>query len=911
MRSLACAVAAEARRLQSGGRQDDIRLRDDLRAALAVLAANDRAAAARNGAPTSGARQAHQERIDAAALLALTSLVNLEHASSYEGPPQPKKRSGGWLARAAALEEAPRPVAVSAPVRQPSLTKKKPGVRSFMRAAKPRAAAWASHATLALWTVDCGCGERSQNQQDREDFIFIQCEACQTWQHHACVGVGDGEGDDEIIGYTCPRCASATARRLNNQSPEKRPPLLIKASASRRCAGLVADGLILRHRLHSLLEIVEWGSCSPLDFEPAFVRAIDDVFAGVQEIVSDHLLVKTDLELPKSCFAALKRLRALMDASALNGAEFPPTSAHLNHREWAGAGKDKAGGNTSSDDAASSNDGQGASDKDDEAASDKASDKAASMSPDFDDLHLGDLDHVPQEKVARDQVIKIVDSGGTYRGAFYESIAAVAVDRPGPLFGQFEVVATKDVVAGSPCEFAGYIVEAGEAAGLLKLYDGAHVRKWGDFVYALRDVGGSTNLVCLPYLDARAHPASYVNDVQGPPANKGKKAAKQTPNASFCEVLRKGKQYVFLVAIRTIKRGEVVTVNYGDPYWEHHASSAAERNDLIDHLRVLRDPRVDAWLAACCAFASPPGEAPKHGKRPSDATSQAAGDTDAVLRSFPELRARWRLGALLEQPLSLRRRRPRATMHLKAVSNARDDSTDKDAAAASAPLWQLGVQGAAAFVISLQRRECQGADGGAVASLRFRRTDVRPAAGDAAIGPAGARGGAGAGGAGAGAVGREFDKATKDASDGRSEVVAVVEFVSEGADGARLIPALLQHCMQQRVTLVVFAPRDRASASWAYHSGFSHVSMVLGDGARARLAQSMLRGSRIEVAALAPRLLAIAVAEGPRFDDEDEAALDRLLLPYPPEAKKRRNAAAPLPRPASARREYDDRRLRA
>ena len=95
------------------------------------------------------------------------------------------------------------------------------------------------------------------------------------WQHPACASV-----NQDVFGYVCAKC-----RQLKIGHNARRRIVYTESKLAVTRARLVADGLVVRHRIHKLIEICEWGSVSPLAFDSAAVTQLDLLHAATHSLV--------------------------------------------------------------------------------------------------------------------------------------------------------------------------------------------------------------------------------------------------------------------------------------------------------------------------------------------------------------------------------------------------------------------------------------------------------------------------------------------------------------------------------------------------------------------------------------------------------------------------------------------------
>ena len=159
----------------------------------------------------------------------------------------------------------------------------------------------------------------------------------------------------------------------------------------------------------------------------------------------------------------------------------------------------------------------------------------------------------------------------------------VVDDAESPLHGQLAVVATEDLAAGAEAPYGGVVGPAATLATACDLGPLEQVGYWRWLIYREED-----ETVLLPFVDELRNPACFINDAQGP-----KRRGGESPNVAFLE---RGAATV-VVAARPIAAGDVVSVDYGDAYWdfERVLSRVEERlTRFAELLDAHRDWAADA-----------------------------------------------------------------------------------------------------------------------------------------------------------------------------------------------------------------------------------------------------------------------------------------------------------------------------
>ena len=97
------------------------------------------------------------------------------------------------------------------------------------------------------------------------------------------------------------------------------------------------------------------------------------------------------------------------------------------------------------------------------------------------------------------------------------------------------------------------------------------------FWYSLSDFCGY-NLSLFPSLD---NPMGMINDFCGPDRSEARKASLPPPNCCYMAAKINSWPHIFVVALREIQPGEVLTVDYGDAFWMNF--------DLLEEMQKVRE----------------------------------------------------------------------------------------------------------------------------------------------------------------------------------------------------------------------------------------------------------------------------------------------------------------------------------
>ena len=162
----------------------------------------------------------------------------------------------------------------------------------------------------------------------------------------------------------------------------------------------------------------------------------------------------------------------------------------------------------------------------------------------------------------------------------------VADETGGPVRGELEVVATREIRRGETAVYAGVMGPSHGVADLLDLTPAEQVAHWPYLLTC-----GSAD-VLLPFVDS-SNPVAYMND----PSRGFSRGAGPAANVAF----RPGEPVV--VALRDIAAGETIWVDYGPEFWTFLPGVDAVRELIQACGGVL--PHLEAWAARLAAL--PPG----------------------------------------------------------------------------------------------------------------------------------------------------------------------------------------------------------------------------------------------------------------------------------------------------------------